>query len=107
MMSARSWASSISTWKPSSFERRTSAKLNADGISGFPSSDYSGRSGHRWRPALGIVFPGDQQPAQQLSDGRFRDRIDEHKSSRTLEVREPGVATERIEVGFADKYAAL
>src|ERR1700680_3991970 len=63
--------------------------------------------GGGWRPALDVVFPGDQQPPQQLSYRRFRDRIDEDKFSRTLEVRQPGIAAECFEIGLADIPAAL
>src|SRR5258706_9455495 len=107
MMSARSCASSISTRKPSSFDRRESEKLNDDGIVVFLPLKIASLCCGRWRPALGIVFPGDQQPAQQLSNRGFRDRIDEDKSSRTLEVRKSRLPAERFEIGFADIRAAL
>ena len=48
-------------------------------------------------PALRLVVAGDQQPAQDLADRRFRNLGDEHIVARPLEIGERRGAAMRIE----------
>src|SRR5512145_1150952 len=61
----------------------------------------------RRRRALRLVFARHQLTAQQLADRRLRDRLDEDVTARALEVGEPGLAAEPIELLRRDTGAAL
>src|SRR5215831_19222256 len=57
--------------------------------------------------ALGLVFARHELSAQQLADGRARDRLDEDVTSRPLEVGESRRATEFLELVRLDHAPAL
>ena len=50
-----------------------------------------------------LIVAGDKQTAQQLSDRRFRQRVDEDEAAGALEIGKPGAAAELFELLLADK----
>src|ERR1700733_1777955 len=99
MMSARSCASSISTWKPSSLASLGSAKVYVEAI---VSSFLLIRS-----RVFRLIVAGHQQAAQQFSDRGFRQRIDKDETPRALEIGKARGAAKLIEFGFADLCLAF
>src|SRR6266478_2682698 len=104
MMSARSCASSISTWNPSSFERRGSANWYEAMSSSCVTKGGSSRVRRRGR--FNLVFARHQQP-QQLADRRFRYGVDKHETARAFEGGEAGVTAVFVKVLLADRLATL
>ena len=54
-----------------------------------------------------LIVAGDQETAQQLSNRRFRQRVDEDEAAGALEIGKPGAAAELFEILLAHKRLAL
>src|SRR5262249_27579556 len=68
-----------------------------------PGEAFAGKR-HR---ALQLVFTRHELAAQELADGRFRDRLDEDVAPRPFEIGEPRGAAELIELLGSDHVATF